>query len=33
VDGRLSVFGEPEPLRIDHPAVREAADAVGVSLG
>jgi hypothetical protein len=33
VGGRLSVLGEPERLRIDHPVVREAAEAVGVSLG
>lgn len=31
LDG-LSVIGEPEPLTLDHPAVREAADAVGVLL-
>jgi hypothetical protein len=30
--GRLSVVGEPEPLTLDHPAVREAAEAVGVLL-
>jgi hypothetical protein len=29
---RLSVTGEPEPLTLDHPAVREAAEAVGVLL-
>jgi hypothetical protein len=28
----LSVVGEPEPLTLDHPAVREAAEAVGVLL-
>jgi hypothetical protein len=33
VAGRLSLAGEPEPLTVDHPAVREAADAVGVLLG
>jgi hypothetical protein len=33
VGGRLSVAGEPEPLTLDHPAVREAAEAVGVLLG
>jgi len=33
VAGRLSVVGEPEPLTLDHPAVREAAEAVGVLLG
>lgn len=33
VAGRLSVVGEPEPLTHDHPAVREAAEAVGVLLG
>jgi hypothetical protein len=32
VEGRLSVVGEPEPLTLDHPAVREAAEAVGVLL-
>jgi hypothetical protein len=32
VAGRLSVIGEPEPLTLDHPAVREAAEAVGVAL-
>lgn len=31
--GALVVVGRPEPLTIDHPAVREAADAVGVLLG
>ena len=30
--GRLTVVGEPEPLTLDHPAVREAAEAVGVLL-
>jgi hypothetical protein len=30
---RLSLAGDPEPLRLDHPAVREAAEAVGVLLG
>jgi RES domain len=29
---RLAVAGEPEPLTIDHPVVREAAEAVGVLL-
>jgi hypothetical protein len=33
VGGRLSVAAEPEPLTLDHPAVREAAEAVGVLLG
>ncbi|HYZ11308.1 MAG TPA: RES domain-containing protein [Actinomycetota bacterium] len=33
VAGRLEVVGEPEPLTLDHPAVREAAEAVGVLLG
>jgi hypothetical protein len=33
VAGRLTVIGEPEPLTLDHPAVREAAEAVGVLLG
>ena len=33
VAGRLTVVGEPEPLTVDHPAVREAAEAVGVLLG
>ncbi|MGH2696957.1 MAG: hypothetical protein ACRDIW_08200, partial [Actinomycetota bacterium] len=33
VAGRLTVVGEPEPLTLDHPAVREAAEAVGVLLG
>lgn len=32
-EGRLTVVGEPEPLTLDHPAVREAAEAVGVLLG
>jgi hypothetical protein len=30
---RLELAGEPEPLALDHPAVREAAEAVGVVLG
>jgi hypothetical protein len=30
---RLEVAGEPEPLTLDHPVVREAAEAVGVLLG
>ncbi len=30
--GRLALAGEPEPLTLDHPAVREAAEAVGVLL-
>jgi hypothetical protein len=30
---RLEVVGEPDPLTLDHPAVREAADAVGILLG
>ncbi|MGH2675666.1 MAG: RES family NAD+ phosphorylase [Actinomycetota bacterium] len=30
---RLSVAAEPEPITLDHPAVREAAEAVGVLLG
>lgn len=29
---RLTIEGEPEPLTLDHPVVREAADAVGVLL-
>lgn len=29
---RLELAAEPEPLGLDHPAVREAADVVGVSL-
>jgi RES domain len=29
---RLTLTGEPEALTLDHPAVREAADAVGVLL-
>ena len=29
---RLTLAGEPEPLTLDHPAVREAAEAVGVLL-
>jgi hypothetical protein len=29
----ISVIGEPEELSLDHPAVREAAEAVGVELG
>ena len=29
---RLTLAGEPEVLTLDHPAVREAADAVGVLL-
>jgi hypothetical protein len=33
VAGRLDVVGEPEPLTLDHPAVREAAETVGVLLG
>jgi hypothetical protein len=33
VAGRLAVVGEPEALTLDHPAVREAAEAVGVLLG
>ena len=32
VAGRLEEIGEPEPLTLDHPAVREAAEAVGVLL-
>jgi hypothetical protein len=32
VTGRLSVIGEPEPLTVNSPLVREAADAVGVIL-
>ena len=28
----LSIVGRPEPLTLDHPAVRAAADAVGVRL-
>lgn len=30
--GGLRLAGDPEPLTVDHPAVREAADAVGVLL-
>jgi hypothetical protein len=30
--GRLRLAGEPEPLTLDHPAVRDAAEAVGVVL-
>jgi RES domain len=33
VTGRLSVIGEPEPLTVNSPLVREAAEAVGVVLG
>jgi hypothetical protein len=33
VGERLQLVGEPEPLTLDHPAVREAAEAVGVLLG
>jgi hypothetical protein len=29
---RLTLAAEPEPLTLDHPAVREAAEAVGVLL-
>jgi hypothetical protein len=29
---KLTLVGEPEPLTLDHPAVRDAADAVGVLL-
>lgn len=29
----LRLEGEPEPLTLDHPAVQNAADAVGVLLG
>jgi hypothetical protein len=29
---RLTLAGEPEPLTLEHPAVREAAEAVGVLL-
>lgn len=32
VADRLTLAGEPEPLTADHPAVREAAEAVGVLL-
>jgi RES domain len=32
VTDRLTLMGEPEPLTLDHPAVREAAEAVGVLL-
>jgi RES domain len=31
-NGLLRVAGEPEPLTLDHPAVRVAAEAVGVLL-
>jgi hypothetical protein len=30
---RLTVAGEPEPLTLEHPVLREAAEAVGVLLG
>ncbi|HWC32113.1 MAG TPA: RES domain-containing protein [Actinomycetota bacterium] len=30
---RLTLAGTPEPLTLDHPVVREAADAVGVLVG
>lgn len=33
VRGRLTLADEPEPLGLGHPAVREAAEAVGVLLG
>jgi hypothetical protein len=33
VTGRLSVIGELEPLTVNNPLVREAAEAVGVVLG
>jgi hypothetical protein len=33
VAGRLEVVGDPELLTLDHPAVSEAAEAVGVLLG
>jgi RES domain len=29
---KLALLGEPEPLTVEHPAVRAAADAVGVLL-
>jgi hypothetical protein len=32
VTQRLALVGEPEPLTLEHPAVREAAEAVGVLL-
>jgi hypothetical protein len=32
VTDRLTLAGEPEPLTLDHPVVREAAEAVGVLL-
>jgi hypothetical protein len=32
VTDRLTLVGEPEPLTLDHPAVREAAEAIGVLL-
>lgn len=32
VTGRLTLAAEPEPLTLDHPVVREAAEAVGVLL-
>lgn len=32
VRARLALAGEPEPLGLGHPAVREAAEAVGVLL-
>jgi hypothetical protein len=32
VTERLTIVGEPEPLTLDHPAVRDAAEAVGVLL-
>jgi len=33
VGGHLELIGEPEPIGLGHPAVREAAEAVGVLLG
>lgn len=32
VADRLTLVGDPEPLTLEHPAVREAADLVGVRL-
>lgn len=32
VRGRLALAGDPEPLGLGHPAVRDAAEAVGVLL-
>jgi hypothetical protein len=32
VADRITLVGDPEPVTLDHPAVREAAEAVGVLL-